>query len=54
MDQYLKNGIHGSCTLLRRCIYMRNAVANDSAVNWYRTREINFQEELQHACTLVA
>lgn len=44
VDQYARNGMHGSC---KYSINQTEVVTKKVQVSWYRTREQNFQEELQ-------
>ena len=46
-EQYVKSGMHGPCQYLSPLPIHVELNAEDNAVSWYRTREQNFQDELQ-------
>ena len=41
-DEYSKNGLHGTCGFLNSTPLLET---NPDTVQWYRTRELNYNEE---------
>lgn len=42
MDKYTRNGMHGPS---EQALTIVPIITNDCAVNWYRTRKANFEDE---------